>query len=455
MKERNSAFSMVTTGKEFCTNNNLGKTCCLGGWVRSIREVGGMAFVDITDGTTDGTVQLTMTKDLFLSDCKPKGIGVGASIMVEGIEVPSRGHKKELKVEKCLFIGAVDPETYPMQKKSHSVEFLRKMAHFRPRTKLCGAINRMRNRLYMELHRFFQSRDFLFVPAPILTTNDCEGGGDMLQVTHPQEEHYFNVPVFLTVSGQLHIEPYACAHSRVYSFGPTFRGEKSQTGRHLSEFWMLEPEIAFTDMYGLIELISDMWMEVVGNFIEESNGDYDDIESICGDGARDRALSWIAKRPVVIPYDEAIDILQQADTVFEFEPLWDAGLQTEHERFLTEHVFHGPVIVRNYPRMCKAFYMKVDESGKTVSAFDLLVPYVGEIIGGSEREASYDMLCESMRLHKIEEADYEWYLSLRQHGSVPHAGFGLGFERLLRGLTGIDNIKDVVPFARSYQEISF
>ena len=432
----------------------------VGGWIRSIRELHSVVFLVISDGSSVKTLQLVIDPEMFMEVLKGI-VGVGGSITVQGkIERPdTKSQEPEVRVTKVLYVGKSDGESYPIQKKFHSMEFLRVWSHFKPRTRLFGALTRCRNHLFCLLHEFFQTNLFKFIPTPLLTSNDCEGGGDMFEVTHPDVKDYFGKsPVFLTVSGQLHIEPYALGCSRVYSFGPTFRGEKSRTSRHLAEFWMLEPEAAYMDLDEMLCLVSDMWVSVTKNFLKIAYEDVQEILSVLGKQQIIHDIQALCKLPEIITYDVAFNLLCEAKKsghVFTYPLEWDKGLQTEHEMFLTEEVFYGPLIVRNYPRDCKAFYMKLDNNEKTVASFDFLIPGVGEIMGGSQREECYDKLLEAMDRLNLNPRGYEWYLDLRKYGTVVHSGFGLGFERYLKSLTGIDSIKDIMPYPRSYKEILF
>ncbi|HSU52481.1 MAG TPA: asparagine--tRNA ligase, partial [Candidatus Dormibacteraeota bacterium] len=345
---------------------------------------------------------------------------------------------------------------YPLQKKGHTAEFLRTIAHLRPRSNLYGAVFRVRSKLAFAVHQFFQERDFVYVHTPIITASDCEGAGEMFRVTalkgnideKPQAD-FFGKPTYLTVSGQLEGETFACALSNVYTFGPTFRAENSNTARHAAEFWMIEPEMAFCDLQGDMDLAEEFIKGMAKYAVENCQEDLALFSKFVDKGLQER-LQFVVERPFIrVPYTEAIEILGKSGRKFEFPVEYGLNLQSEHERFLTEEHFKSPVTVFNYPREIKPFYMRLNEDGKTVTAMDVLVPGIGEVIGGAQREERLDQLVENMKMHKLKPEDYWWYMDLRRYGTVPHAGFGLGFERLLMFLTGVSNIRDVVPFART------
>ncbi len=381
----------------------------------------------------------------------------GTSAEVEGklVASPAAGQKWELRATRVQLIGLADA-TYPLQKKGHTPEFLRTIAHLRPRSNLFGAVFRVRSRLAFAVHQFFQERDFVYVHTPIVTASDCEGAGEMFRVTslkgnidEKPEADFFGKRTYLTVSGQLEGETFACALSNIYTFGPTFRAENSNTARHAAEFWMIEPEMAFCDLQGDMDLGEEFIKAMVRYALEHCPEDLALFGKFVDKGLHER-LKFVVERPFVrVPYTEAIEILKKSGKTFEFPVDYGLNLQSEHERFLTEEHFKSPVTVFNYPREIKPFYMRINEDGKTVTAMDVLVPGIGEVIGGSQREERLEVLLANLRYHKLRPEDYWWYVDLRRYGSVPHAGFGLGFERLLMFLTGVGNIRDVIPFART------
>jgi asparaginyl-tRNA synthetase len=381
----------------------------------------------------------------------------GASAEVEGplVASPAAGQKWEIHARRIELIGPSDP-AYPLQKKGHTLEFLRTIAHLRPRSNLFGAIFRTRSALAFAVHRFFQERNFIYVHTPIITGSDCEGAGEMFRVTSLKgdpdskpEADFFGKPAYLTVSGQLEAETFACALSNVYTFGPTFRAENSNTARHAAEFWMIEPEMAFCDLEGDMDLGEAFLKAMAGHTLDHCAEDLAFFSRYVDPKVVDR-LQFVVDRPFQrIPYTEAIQILKGAGRSFEFPVDYGLNLQSEHERFLTEEHFKCPVTVHDYPREIKPFYMRLNDDELTVRAMDVLVPGIGEVIGGSQREERLKPLERSLRYHKLDPEDYWWYFDLRRFGSVPHAGFGLGFERLLMFLTGVSNIRDVIPFART------
>ncbi len=429
------------------------------GWVRSRRDSkGGFSFLDLNDGSSLKGLQVVVEHDRLGPGTDLGSLSTGAAVSVEGpiVESPGKGQPVELRAERVEVLGAADPETYPLQKKRHSFEFLRKIAHLRVRTNTFGAVFRVRNVLSRAIHEFFQQRGFLYVHTPIITTMDCEGAGEQFLVTAPAAgEDFFGRPAFLTVSGQLEAEALACALGRVYTFGPTFRAENSNTTRHLSEFWMVEPEMAFCDLGEDMEVAEALLRHLVTVVLEECPEEMDFFEQRIHPGLLE-VLEGIRKGDFRrISYDEAVRLLREADRSFAFSPEWGRDLQTEHERFLTEEVFHGAVTVYDYPRGIKPFYMYVNDDGRTVRAMDLLVPGTGEIIGGSQREDRVEVLEARMEELGLDPAAYGWYFDLRRFGSVPHAGFGLGFERLVQFVTGMGNIRDVIPFPRTPGNASF
>ncbi len=371
------------------------------------------------------------------------------------IPSPAAGQDWELHATSLKVLGEA-PEDYPLQKKGHSTEFLRSIAHLRPRTNLYGAVFRMRSRMAYAVHRFFQERDFIYVHTPIITASDCEGAGEMFRVTTlpddkaaKVEEDFFGKRAFLTVSGQLEGETFACALSNIYTFGPTFRAENSNTSRHAAEFWMIEPEVAFCDLEGDMDLAEALVKYLVTEALENSEGDLAIFEKFVDKELRAR-LEFVASRPFErITYTDAVELLKKSGKTFEYPVEYGLNLQSEHERWLTEEHFKKPVTVFNYPKEIKPFYMRLNDDGKTVTAMDVLVPGIGEIVGGSQREERLEVLMENFAKHNLDPAAYGWYADLRKYGSVPHAGFGLGFERMLMFVTGMANIRDVIPFART------
>jgi len=426
------------------------------GWVRTRRDSKGFSFLELNDGSCLANLQI-------VADAATPGYDqiahftTGASAVVEGklVASPAAGQKWELRATRLELIGAADA-TYPLQKKGHTPEFLRTIAHLRPRSNLFGAVFRVRSRLAFAVHQFFQERDFIYVHTPIITASDCEGAGEMFRVTalkgnvdEKPEADFFGKRTYLTVSGQLEGETFACALSNIYTFGPTFRAENSNTARHAAEFWMIEPEMAFCDLQGDMDLGEEFVKAMARYALEHCAEDLGLFAKFVDKGLLER-LKFVVERPFVrLPYTEAVGILRKAGRKFEFPVEYGLNLQSEHERFLTEEHCKSPVTVFNYPREIKPFYMRLNEDGKTVTAMDVLVPGIGEVIGGAQREERLEQLLENMKFHKLAPEDYGWYLDLRRYGSVPHAGFGLGFERLLMFLTGVSNIRDVIPFPRT------
>jgi asparaginyl-tRNA synthetase len=426
------------------------------GWVRTRRDAKGFSFLELNDGSCLANLQVVVDEQTPGSENLPQ-FTTGASAVIEGrlIASPAKGQKWELKAAKIELIGSADA-TYPLQKKGHTAEFLRTIAHLRPRSNLYGAVFRMRSRLAFAVHQFFQERDFVYVHTPVITASDCEGAGEMFRVTalrgnvdEKPDSDFFGKRTYLTVSGQLEGEAFACALSNIYTFGPTFRAENSNTARHAAEFWMIEPEMAFCNLQGDMDLGEEFIKAMARYALEHCPEDLSLFGKFVDKGLNER-LQFVIERPFVrVPYTDAVEILKKSGRQFEFPIEYGLNLQSEHERFLTEEHFKSPTTVFNYPREIKPFYMRQNEDGQTVTAMDVLVPGIGEVIGGAQREERLDRLEENMRFHKLEPKDYWWYLDLRRYGSVPHAGFGLGFERLLMFLTGVSNIRDVIPFART------
>ena len=455
--------------KELLDRESAGGQVLVQGWVKTRRSSKAVTFLHVNDGSTLSDLQVVVDEtlpDYHLVD----SLSTGCSVSLEGTLVgsPGKGQKYEVQASKLDILGLADPATYPLQKKRHTMEFLREIAHLRPRTNTFGAMARMRNSLAVAVHGFFQDRGFQYLQSPLITASDAEGAGSMFRVTTldlenlptkdngiDHEADFFGKPAFLTVSGQLEAEIFALALTDVYTFGPTFRAENSNTSRHLAEFWMVEPEVAFCDLDGLAELAEDFLKHIFAH--------------VLGNCEEDLAFfnQWFEKSAIAtlegivnssferITYTEAIDILESSGQNFEFPVAWGADLQSEHERFLCEQSIGRPVIVTDYPKEIKAFYMRINDDGRTVRALDVLVPRIGEIIGGSQREERRDVLLDRIRQAGLTEEEYWWYLDLRSYGTVPHSGFGLGFERTLQFVTGMPNIRDVIAFPRTPKNAEF
>jgi asparaginyl-tRNA synthetase len=422
------------------------------GWVRTRRDAKTFSFLELNDGSCLASLQIVVNADCPGAE-RLHETGCGASVIVSGrlTESPASGQRWELQATRFQLVGPVD-ESYPLQKKRHSLEFLREISHLRGRTNLLGAVFRVRSRLSLAVHQYFQGRGFHHIHTPIITTSDCEGAGEMFQLTTPHaKEHgeFFGRPAFLTVSGQLEAETLACALSKVYTFGPTFRADPSNTSRHVAEFWMIEPEMAFCDLVGDMDEAESFVRSMVEFVLSDCEEDIELFNRFVDPGLLERLKSFINQPFERIAFSDAVEILQKSGKSFEHPLGPDIALQSEHERHLTEVHFCRPVTVYNYPRSIKPFYMRRNDDGHTVAALDLLVPGIGEIVGGSQREERHDVLLENMREHGLDPAAHSWYSDLRRYGSVPHAGFGLGFERLIMFLTGITNIRDVIPFPRT------
>jgi len=433
------------------------------GWVRTRRDSKDFSFIELNDGSSLRNLQV-IAKNSLPNYAAIQRLTTGAAVAVSGALVPSqgKGQKWELVADQVEIVGTAD-DSYPLQKKGHTPEFLREIAHLRPRSNLFGSIFRVRSRLAFAVHQFFQERGFVYVHTPIITGSDCEGAGELFRVTTlPVEDmprtakgetdytkDFFARPTYLTVSGQLEAEAFALALSKVYTFGPTFRAENSNTSRHASEFWMIEPEMAFCDLKGNMDLAEAFVKYLIADAREHCPDEMELFGKFVDKELLER-LDFVLERPFQrITYSDAVELLKKSGEQFEFPVDYGLNLQSEHERWLTEKHFQCPVTVFNYPREIKPFYMRVNDDGKTVTAMDLLVPGIGEIVGGSQREERLDVLEENMRRHNMDPADYKWYLDLRRYGSVPHSGFGLGFERMLMFITGASNIRDVIPFART------
>ena len=448
---------MTTRIKEIFQTGQPDQSVTVQGWVRTKRELKEFTFLEVNDGSSLANLQVILEPTLPDYENVLKKISTGAAIAVSGNLVPSpgKGQNIELKAAEITLYGDC-PADYPLQKKRHSFEFLRTIAHLRARTNTLGAVMRVRNACATAIHTFFQEKGFIWVHTPIITANDCEGAGELFTVTSLDlkkpanfAEDFFGKRAYLTVSGQLQAEVMAMALSNVYTFGPTFRAENSNTSRHLAEFWMVEPEMAFCDLEGDQDL-AEAFLKYIFKFVlENCPEDLQFFNERIDKTVLSTAENIVNSEFGRITYSEAIELLEKADRQFEFPVEWGVDLQSEHERYLAEELFKKPVIVTNYPKTIKAFYMRLDDSNKTVSAMDILAPKIGEIIGGSQREERLDVLIQRMQEQGMNPDDLWWYLDLRRYGSVPHAGFGLGFERLVQFMTGMTNIRDVIPFPRT------
>lgn len=448
----------------------LGQEVTISGWVRTSRDNGNFGFVEVNDGTCFKNLQIFADSQILSNYKDIAGASTGASLTATGIVQLSPGAKQayELRATSAEILGQCAPD-YPLQKKRHSVEFLRTIAHLRPRTNLYSAIFRVRSVLAFAIHTFFQERGFVYVNTPLITGSDCEGAGDMFRVTTldpvtpPMTEDgkvdwsqdFFGKATNLTVSGQLEGETFCMAFNKIYTFGPTFRAEKSYTPRHAAEFWMVEPEIAFADLSDYMDLAEDMMKFIIKYVLEKCPDEMNFFNSFVDKTLLDRLNALVNAEFGRITYTEAVEILEKHNDSFDYKVEWGADIQTEHERFLTEKVFCKPVFVTDYPKAIKSFYMRQNEDGKTVAAADLLVPGVGEIVGGSQREERYDVLMNRINELGLNPEDYSWYMDTRKYGSVKHAGYGLGFERALMYITGVTNIRDVLPFPRTTGSAEF
>lgn len=449
------------------TESYAGKSVELGGWIRSVRASKTFGFIDLNDGSFFKGIQVVFDDKIENFD-KISKCGVGTAIIVKGtLELtPLNKQPFELKAEE-IYVEGASPSDYPLQKKRHSFEYLRTIAHLRPRTNTFSAVFRVRSLAAYAIHKFFNERNFVYVHTPIITGSDCEGAGEMFRVTTLDAQNppikadgsvdyskdFFGKETNLTVSGQLSAETYAMAFSKVYTFGPTFRAENSNTSRHAAEFWMIEPEIAFADLSDDMRLAEDMLKYVIDYVLENAPEEMEFFNSFVDKGLLERLENIVNNDFAHITYTEAIDIL--SGKKFDYPVSWGIDLQTEHERYLTEQVFKRPVFVTDYPKDIKAFYMRLNDDKKTVAAMDLLVPGVGEIIGGSQREERYDVLKARMDELGLKQEDYWWYMDLRRYGGTRHAGFGLGFERCVMYITGMSNIRDVIPYPRTSGNADF
>ena len=451
----------------------IGEKVTVAGWIRTRRDSkAGFSFLAVNDGSGFDNVQVIAPNTLNNYESEILKLTTGCSVVVDGTLKASegKGQAYEINADKVFVTGFVeDPDTYPMSAKRHSVEYLREYAHLRPRTNLMGAVMRIRNTVAYAIHSFFQENGFMWVATPLITSSDCEGAGEMFTVTNfdlnnvPKNDKgeadfskdFFGKHAYMTVSGQLNVETYACAFSKVYTFGPTFRAENSNTTRHLAEFWMIEPEMAFTDLDGCATTAEKLLKYVFKTVLEQRADDMKFIAERVDKDAITRLEHFISSDFAKVDYTDAIEILKKATKKFEYPVEWGIDLQSEHERYLAEEHFKAPVVVKNYPRDIKAFYMKQNDDGKTVAAMDVLAPGIGEIIGGSQREDNLEKLDKRMDELGMNKDSYWWYRDLRRYGSVPHSGFGLGFERLIVYITGVGNVRDVIPFPRTPHSAEF
>lgn len=466
--------SNIVSVAEARRTDSIGREVVVRGWVRTRRDSkAGFSFIEVNDGSCFGNIQIIAEAALPNYESEIKRLSPGSSVSVTGLvkASPGKGQATEIQATAVLVYGLADVESYPLQKKGHSLEFLRTIAHLRPRTNTFGAIARVRNRACNSIHQFFQERGFLYVNTPIITASDCEGAGAMFQVTAldpaakaktgetgeksekgsgiDSSKDFFNRPTYLTVSGQLEAETFACALGKTYTFGPTFRAENSNTPRHLAEFWMIEPEAAFFDLSDDMELAEELLKRIFRDALHECPEDMQFFNQRIDKTVIETLEHIVESEFLRVSYSDAIDILQKSGQRFEFPTTWGNDLQVEHERFLTETHFRQPVIIYDYPREIKPFYMRVNDDGRTVRAMDVLVPKVGEIVGGSQREERLDLLEQRMRDQDLDPENYWWYLDLRRFGTVPHSGFGLGLGRVIQFITGMSNIRDVIPFPRT------
>jgi len=442
--------------------NNLNeKEVKVGGWVRSVRDLKTFGFMDLNDGTSFKGVQIVLNSEMQNYEEVSK-LNTGSSVIVKGVLVVTPNNKQpfELQAKSVEIINKTDTD-YPLQKKGHSLEFLREQAYLRPRVNLFNAVFRVRSESAYAIHKFFNEEGFVYVHTPIITGADCEGGSDVFRVTTHNiydkeymknaspESDFFGKQVFLTPTGQLEGEALAQAFSKVYTFGPTFRSENSNTSRHASEFWMIEPEVAFNELEDNMDLIEKMTKYLINHLLKTLPNEFEFFNSFVDKGLLDRLHNVLDNEFARVSYTEAIEILEKNNDKFEFKAYWGCDMQSEHERYLAENHFKKPVFVYNYPKEIKAFYMRLNDDNKTVKACDLLVPGIGEMVGGSEREERYDVLLQKIKDFGLKEEDYWWYLNLRKFGSVKHSGFGLGFERFIMYVTGVNNIRDVQLFPRT------
>ncbi len=446
--------------------HEVGSTVTVQGWVRTKRDSkAGLSFIALHDGSCFDPVQIVALNDIANYENITK-LTTGCSLVATGVVKQSEGKGQALEIEASgiEILGWVEnPDTYPMAAKRHSIEYLREHAHLRPRTNIIGAVARVRNSLSQAIHRFFHENGYMWVPTPLLTASDTEGAGEMFRVSTldmqnlpmtdegkvDYSEDFFGKETFLTVSGQLNVETYCSAMSKVYTFGPTFRAENSNTSRHLAEFWMVEPEVAFADLSTIAQLSEDLLKYVVKAILAERADDMAFFQQRVDKNLLNRLNALVESDFVRMDYTDAIDILQKSGKKFEFPVEWGVDLSSEHERYIAEEHVGAPVIMQNYPKDIKAFYMRINDDGKTVAAMDVLAPGIGEIIGGSQREERLDVFDARLKEMNLDPQDYSWYRDLRRYGTVPHSGFGLGFERMLAYVTGVQNVRDLIPFPRT------
>ncbi|NQY49553.1 MAG: asparagine--tRNA ligase [Colwellia sp.] len=466
-------MSVIAITDVLAGNFPVNESITVHGWIRTRRDSkAGISFLAIHDGSCFDAIQAIVPSELDNYDSEVLKLTTGCSVKVTGIlvESPGKGQAFEIQATSVEVLGFVeDPDTYPMAAKRHSIEFLREQAHLRPRTNIGGAVTRVRNCLAQAIHRFLHSKGYFWISTPLITGSDCEGAGEMFRVSTLDMENlprndegkvdynqdFFGKETFLTVSGQLNVETYCNALSKVYTFGPTFRAENSNTTRHLAEFWMIEPEIAFANLSDAADLAEEMLKYVLKAVLDERADDMAFFQQRVDKTVLDRLNSVINTDFVRLDYTDAITILENCGKKFENPVAWGVDLNSEHERYLAEEHFNGPVILQNYPKDIKSFYMRLNDDGKTVAAMDILAPGIGEIIGGSQREERLDVLDSRLEEMGLDIADYGWYRDLRRYGTVPHAGFGLGFERLVAYATGMQNVRDVIPFPRTPNNAAF
>lgn len=447
-----------------CPEKYSGKTVILGGWIRNLRDSKAFGFIDLNDGSCHKGIQVVFEREMLENYDEIAHQNIGAALVVTGVIELTPGAKQpfELKAKNIAVEGTSTPD-YPLQPKRHSPEFLREIAYLRPRTNLFSAVFRVRSEVAFAIHEFFNSRGFVYVHTPLITGSDCEGAGEMFRITTLDMDNlprtddgkvdfsrdFFGKSTNLTVSGQLEAETYAMAFGNVYTFGPTFRAENSNTPRHAAEFWMIEPEIAFADLNDNMQLAWDVIKHIITHVLEKCPQEMQFFNSFVDKGLIERLTALAGSDYVKVTYTEAVELLQKSGHEFQYPVYWGCDLQTEHERYLTEEIYKKPVFVIDYPKEIKSFYMRLNDDGKTVAAMDLLVPGVGEIIGGSQREERLDVLAARMYELGLKYDDYWWYMNLRKYGGTKHAGYGLGFERIIMYVTGVSNIRDVIPYPRT------
>lgn len=449
--------------KKLFEENFIGQEIFIGGWIKTLRNSKNVSFIQLSDGSCFKNIQIVFDNQLENYEQVNK-LCVGSSVLVNGLVVESQGQKQSFEIQaKSIQIENAAPENYPLQKKRHTLEYLRTIAHLRPRTNTFQAVFKIRSLAAYAIHKFFNENNFVYVNTPIITTSDCEGAGEMFRVTTLNEnknvsdahEDFFGKMAYLTVSGQLSAETFASAFRNVYTFGPTFRAENSNTVRHAAEFWMIEPEMAFKNLDECMDVAEKMLKFAVKYVMDNAKDELEFCNSFIDKNLLERLENVINSDFEKVTYTRAIELLNASGKKFEYPISWGSDLQTEHERFLTEEIFKKPIFITDYPKNIKAFYMRINEDNKTVAAMDLLVPGIGEIIGGSQREERLDLLQKRMQELNLNLDDYWWYLDLRRFGSVKHSGFGLGFERFIMYLTGIQNIRDVIPFPRTVNSAEF